>query len=407
MDAVLNSGDTAWMLTSTALVMLMTIPGVALFYGGLTKKENVLNTIFLSFIAFAITSIVWVIYGYPLAFGTDVMGIIGNPANILMNGIDINALAPLAPTIPLLVYVAFQMVFAAITVALISGAVVERMKFSSWMVFIPAWITLVYVPISHWVWGGGWLAKLGVLDFAGGTVVHLNAGIAALALVLLLGKRKDIKLLPHNLGYSVIGAALLWFGWFGFNAGSALTAGGLAGSAFLVTNTATAAALISWVMIDIIKTGKPTVLGAITGAIAGLVAITPAAGFVTITGSIIIGFFVSIFCYFAISTIKTRFGYDDALDVFGIHGIGGAWGALATGIFAAPFINSLGTGALYGNPGQILTQIIGIAVVAGYTFIMTIIIAKVIDKTMGLRVDLKEEVEGLDTHLHEESGYRI
>ncbi len=211
MDAILNSGDTAWMLTSTALVMLMTLPGVALFYGGLTKKENVLNTIFLSFIAFAITSIVWVIYGYPLAFGADIMGIIGNPANILMNGIDINALAPLAPTIPLLVYVAFQMVFAAITVALISGAVVERMKFSSWMVFIPAWITLVYVPISHWVWGGGWLAQLGALDFAGGTVVHLNAGKAALALVLLLGKRKYIKLLPHKLGYYVIGAALLWF----------------------------------------------------------------------------------------------------------------------------------------------------------------------------------------------------
>jgi ammonium transporter, Amt family len=407
MDAVLNSGDTAWMLISTALVMLMTIPGVALFYGGLTKKENVLNTIFLSFIAFAITSIVWVLYGYPLAFGADVMGIIGNPTNILLNGIDINALAPLAPTIPLMVYIAFQMTFAAITVALISGAVVERMKFSSWMVFVPAWITLVYVPISHWVWGGGWLAQLGALDFAGGTVVHINAGIAALALVLLLGKRKDIRLLPHNLGYTAIGAALLWFGWFGFNAGSALTAGGLAGSAFLVTNTATAAALISWIIIDVVKTGKPTLLGGLSGAIAGLVAITPAAGFVTVPAAIVIGFIASIFSYYAISTIKNRFGYDDALDVFGIHGISGIWGALATGIFAAPFVNSLGTGALYGNPGQIVTQLIAIIAVIGYSFVMTLIIGKVIDMTMGLRVEDKEEIEGLDTHLHEESGYRI
>jgi ammonium transporter, Amt family len=406
-EAILNSGDTAWMLTSTALVMLMTLPGVALFYGGLTKKENVLNTIFLSFMAFSITSVIWVIYGYPIAFGTDVMGIIGSPTNILMNGIDVNALAPLAPTIPLLVYVAFQMTFAAITVALVSGAIVERMKFSAWLAFVPLWITLVYLPIAHWVWGGGWLAQLGVLDFAGGTVVHLNAGIAALALVLLLGKRKDIRLLPHNLGYSVIGAALLWFGWFGFNAGSALSAGGLAGSAFLATNTATAAALISWVMMDVIKTGKPTLLGAISGAIAGLVAITPAAGFVTMGGALVIGFLVSIFCYIAISTVKSKFGYDDALDVFGIHGVGGAWGALATGIFAAPFVNSLGTGALYGNPGQIVTQLIGIAVVGVYTLIMTLIIGVVIDKTIGLRVDLKEEVEGLDTHLHEESGYRI
>jgi ammonium transporter, Amt family len=407
MDAVLNSGDTAWMLISTALVMLMTIPGVALFYGGLTKKENVLNTIFLSFIAFAITSIIWVLYGYPLAFGADIMGVIGNPANILMNGIDINALAPLAPTIPLMVYIAFQMTFAAITVALISGAIVDRMKFSSWMVFVPAWITLVYVPISHWVWGGGWLAQLGALDFAGGTVVHINAGIAALALVLLIGKRKDIRLLPHNLGYTAIGAALLWFGWFGFNAGSALTAGGLAGSAFLVTNTATAAALISWIIIDVVKTGKPTLLGGLSGAIAGLVAITPAAGFVTVPAAIIIGFVASIVSYYAISTVKTRFGYDDALDVFGIHGISGIWGALATGIFAAPFINSLGTGALYGNPGQILIQLIAIVSVIGYSFVMTLIIGKVIDLTMGLRVEEKEEIEGLDTNLHEESGYRI
>jgi ammonium transporter, Amt family len=408
MDPVLNSGDTAWMLISTALVMLMTIPGVALFYGGLTKKENVLNTMFLSLIAFAITSIIWVLYGYQFAFGSDtLMGLIGNPTGLMMNGIGVDQLATLAPTIPEFVYIAFQMTFAAITVALISGAIVERMKFSSWMVFIVAWITLVYVPIAHWVWGGGFLAQLGALDFAGGTVVHLNSGVAALALVLLLGKRKDIRLLPHHLGYSVIGAALLWFGWFGFNAGSALTAGGLAGSAFLVTNTATAAGMISWVLIDYLKTGKPTMLGAISGAIAGLVAITPAAGFVTVQAAIIIGFVTSFVSYAAISYLKPKLGYDDALDVFGIHGMSGLWGALATGLFAAPFINSLGTGVFYGNPGQIVTQVIAIVVVGGYSFLMTLLIGFIIKKTMGLRVEERVEIEGLDTNLHEESGYRI
>ena len=406
-DPILNSGDTAWMLISTALVMLMTIPGVALFYGGMVKRENVLNTIFLSLIAFSITSILWVVYGYQLAFGSDIMGLIGNGANILFEGIDVNALAPLAPTIPTSVYAAFQMVFAAITVALISGAVVGRLKFKAWFAFVPIWITLVYIPIAHWVWGGGWLAKLGALDFAGGTVVHLNAGIAALAIILLLGRRKDTKLLPHHLGYSVLGAALLWFGWFGFNAGSALTAGGLAGSAFIVTNTATAAAMISWIMMDVIKTGKPTLLGAITGAIAGLVAITPAAGFVTITGSIIIGFVTSIFSYYAISWLKPRFGYDDALDVFGVHGISGTWGAIATGLFAAPFINALGTGVFYGNPMQIVWQLIDIGTVIVWSGGITLIIAYVLDKTVGLRVEPKEETEGLDTHLHEEVGYRI
>jgi Amt family ammonium transporter len=334
------------------------------------------------------------------------MGLIGNPTNLLMNGIGVDQLAILAP-IPEFVFIAFQMTFAAITVALISGAIVERMKFSSWMVFIVAWVSLVYVPIAHWVWGGGFLAQLGALDFAGGTVVHLNAGVAALALVILLGKRKDIRLLPHHLGYSVIGAALLWFGWFGFNAGSALTAGGLAGSAFLVTNIAAAAGMISWVIIDYMKTGKPTMLGAISGAIAGLVAITPAAGFVTVPAAIIIGLVTSVVSYLAISYLKPKLGYDDALDVFGIHGISGLWGAIATGLFAAPFINSLGTGLFYGNPGQLWTQIIAVAVVGGYSLIMTLIIGFVIKKTMGLRVEEREEIEGLDTNLHEESGYRI
>jgi Amt family ammonium transporter len=405
---VLDTGDTAWMLVSTALVMLMTVPGVALFYGGLTKKRNVLNTMFLSLIAFAIVSIVWVLYGYQFAFGEDMlMGLIGNPANLLFSGIGVDSLATLAPTIPTTVYVAFQMTFAAITVALISGAVVERMKFSSWMVFAVLWVSLVYVPIAHWVWGGGFLASLGALDFAGGTVVHVNSGVAALALALLLGKRKDISLLPHNLGYSVIGAALLWFGWFGFNAGSALTAGGLAGSAFIATNTAAAAAMISWIIIDTLKTGKPTLLGAISGAVAGLVAITPAAGFVTVPAAIIIGLITSVVSYFAISWLKPRLGYDDALDVFGIHGLSGAWGAIATGLFAAPFINSLGTGLFYGNPEQLVIQIVAILVVAVYSFVVTLILGKIIDKVMGLRVEDKVEIEGLDTNLHEESGYRI
>ena len=406
---VLDSGDTAWMLVSTALVMLMTVPGVALFYGGMAKRENVLNTIFMSLIAFAITSVIWVLYAFPLAFNAsiDPWGLIGAPANLLFSGIGVDDLAALAPTIPTTVYAAFQMTFAAITVALISGAVVGRMKASAWIVFSVVWVSLIYVPIAHWVWGGGFLASLGALDFAGGTVVHINSGVAGLALALLLGKRKDIALLPHHLGYSVIGAALLWFGWFGFNAGSALTAGGLAGSAFIVTNTATAAAMISWVAIDIIKTGKPTILGAVSGAVAGLVAITPAAGFVTVQAAIVIGLVTSVISYFAISWLKPRLGYDDALDVFGIHGISGAWGAIATGLFAAPFINSLGTGVFYGNPGQLLTQIIAIVVVAAYSFIGTLIIGKLIDMTIGLRVDEKTEIEGLDTNLHEESGYRI
>jgi len=402
---VLSSGDTAWMLMSTALVLLMTVPGVALFYGGLTKKANVLNTMFMSLIAFAITSIIWVLYGYQFAFGADMLGgIIGNPTNLLFSGIGVDQLSG---TIPETVFIAFQLTFAAITVALISGAVVERMKFSSWMVFVIAWVSLVYVPIAHWVWGGGFLAALGALDFAGGTVVHINSGVAALALVLLLGKRKEVKLLPHNLGYSVIGAALLWFGWFGFNAGSALTAGGLAGSAFIATNTAAAAAMISWVIIDYLKTGKPTVLGAISGAVAGLVAITPAAGFVTVQAAVIIGLITSIVSYLSISYLKPKLGYDDALDVFGIHGMSGLWGALATGLFAAPFINELGTGLFYGNPEQLLIQIIAVVVVAVYSFVVTLVIGKIIDIVMGLRAEDKEEIEGLDITLHEETGYRI
>ena len=406
---VLNSGDTAWMLVSTALVILMTIPGLALFYGGLIRRENVLNTIFLSFVSFAIVSILWFIYGYDLTFGHDIWGFIGTVSNPLFGGVvESNSLSTYAPTIPTGLYAVFQMTFAAITVALISGAVVERMKFSAWLAFIPVWITIVYMPIAHWMWGGGWLAQMGALDFAGGTVVHINCGMAALALVLLLGTRKNSNLLPHHLGYSIIGAGLLWFGWFGFNVGSALGATNLAVSAMIVTNLSACVGMMTWILMDKLQTGKPTILGALSGAIAGLAAITPAAGYVNVTAAIIIGFVASICAYYAVSHLKPRFGYDDSLDVFGIHGICGIVGTLAVGIFATPLINSAIKGGLIaGNPMQIAIQLLAIVVIASYAFIMTLIIGKVIDMTIGLRVEDKNEVQGLDLSLHEESGYRL
>ncbi|MGZ7043349.1 MAG: ammonium transporter, partial [Methanobacterium sp.] len=387
-DPILNSGDVAWMLISTALVILMTIPGVALFYGGLIRRENVLNTMFLSFVTFAIISVLWFIYGYQLTFGTDLGGVIGSITNPFFNGIlETKTLSNLAPTIPTGLYAIFQMTFAAITVALISGAIVERMKFASWLAFVPIWLTVVYIPVAHWMWGGGFLAQLGALDFAGGIVVHLTSGIAALALVLTLGARRDTKLLPHHLGYSVIGAGLLWFGWFGFNAGSALSAGNLAVNAMIVTNTSAAVGMLAWMLMDKIKTGKPTMLGALSGAIAGLAAITPAAGYVNITAAIIIGFVASVLAYSAVSWLKPRLGYDDALDVFGIHGICGITGALAIGVFASPLINSVTTGGiLFGNFYLIGVQFLAVLVVAAYAFIMTFVVAKIIDLAFGLRV---------------------
>ncbi len=403
--AVLDTGDTAWMLVSTALVMLMTVPGLALFYGGLVKKETVLNTLFLSFSAYALVSMIWFIYGYPLVFGPDIHGFIGAPGNFFFhNVVESNALVG---SIPTSVYAAYQMTFAAITVALISGALIGRLKFGAWMLFVPLWATFVYLPVAHWVWGGGWLAQLGALDFAGGTVVHINSAVAALALVLLLKGRKDQRLLPHQLGYAIIGAGLLWFGWFGFNAGSALVAGQLAGSAFIVTNTSAAAAMLAWMLIEYLRFGKVTMLGAATGIVAGLVAITPAAGFVNIPAAICIGFVTSFISYTAIAIIKPRLGYDDALDVFGVHGFSGIWGALATGIFASPFINALGTGLLYGNPMQLGIQAVAAAATFVYSFIATCIIGKVIDLTIGLRVSDEEESVGLDQALHDESAYHI
>ena len=401
---MLSTGDTAWILIATILVLLMSIPGVAFFYSGLTKRKNVLNTMFLTFIAFSIASIIWVVYGYPFAFGdVSISGLIAVPAHFFLSGIGINDLTGSIPTI---LFIVFQLTFAGLTAALISGAIVGRMKTSAWMIFIIAWVTLVYIPIAHWVWGGGWLMQMGALDFAGGTVVHINSGVTALALALVLGRRKDTSLLPHNLGYSVLGAGFLWFGWMGFNGGSALAANGLAASAILVSNIAAATALITWVIIDMVKVGKPTMLGAITGGVAGLVAITPAAGFVDVPAAIVIGFITAFVSYFAIYYLKAKFGYDDALDVFGVHGLSGVWGAIATGIFASPAINGA-AGLIFGNPSQVTIQIISIIATAAYAFVISIILAKILDKTMGIRVDEKAEIGGLDSHLHEESGYRL
>ena len=401
---LISAGDTAWILGATILVLLMSVPGIAFFYGGLTKKKNVLNSMFLALIAFAIASVIWVVYGYSFAFGdTSLHGLIAAPANFLMMGIGID---DVTGTIPTILFAAFQLTFAGLTAALISGSIVERMKASSWMIFIVAWVTLVYIPIAHWVWGGGWLMQMGALDFAGGTVVHINSGVTALVLALVLGKRKDTSLLPHNLGYSILGAGFLWFGWMGFNGGSALAANGLAASAIIVSNVAAAVAMITWILIDTYRIGKPTVLGAITGAVAGLVAITPAAGFVDVPAAILIGFVTAFVSYFAIYVLKSKIGYDDALDVFGVHGLSGVWGAIATGIFASPAINEA-AGLVFGNPSQVTVQIISIIATAAYAGLITLILAKAIDKTIGLRVDERTEVDGLDSHLHEESGYRL
>ena len=401
---VFSAGDTAWILVCTLLVLLMSIPAVAFFYGGLSKRKNVLNTIFLTFIAFSIISIIWVIFGYQFAFGSDVSGLIGAPTNFFLQGIGLD---DLTGTIPTLLFVMFQCAFAGLTCAIMSGALVGRMKTKAWVIFVPIWACLVYVPIAHWVWGGGWLMQMGALDFAGGTVVHINSGISALAVALVLGKRKDATLIPHNLGYAVLGAALLWFGWMGFNGGSGLAADGLAANAIIVSNVAAAVGLVVWTILDTYVVGKPTVLGAISGAIAGLVGITPAAGFVDVFGALLIGIVAPIISYFAIYYLKPKFGYDDALDVWGIHGMSGVWGAIATGIFAAPAIGGT-AGLLYGNPEQVVIQIISVIATIIYAFTVSYILAKILDKAMnGIRVDEHEEIGGLDTHIHEESAYNF
>jgi Amt family ammonium transporter len=392
------------MLTATALVMLMSLPGLAVFYGGLAKAKDTLNTIAMVFTAYAIASVVWIVYGYTLAFGTDIGGIIGSPEKLFLSGVDAKSLQG---TIPELLFVAFQGTFAAITVALISGSYIERMKFSAWLLFSILWVSLVYVPIAHWVWGNGFLAKLGALDFAGGTVVHINAGIAGLVGALILGKRKDTALIPSNLPMVVIGAGLLWFGWFGFNAGSAVASNALASAALLNTNVATAVAALSWMFVEWLHAKKPTVLGLASGAIAGLVAITPAAGFVNVIGAIIIGLVAGVVPYFAVAVLKHKLGYDDALDVFGIHGVAGIIGAVLTGVFADPSINEAGKGLLYGNPGQVLVQALAVVVTIVYDAIATFVILMVVKALTGLRVSPEEEVAGLDSSQHREKAYNL
>ncbi len=403
----IDTGDTAWMIVATALVMLMTIPGLALFYGGLSKRKDTLNTIAMSFVTFCIVSVLWVIYGYTFTFGSDISGIIGNPEKLFLSGVGANSISDAAKTIPEYIFIVYQLTFAAITVALASGAYIERMKFSAWILFSILWMSLSYLPVAHWVWGGGFLAKLGALDFAGGTVVHINAGIAALVGALILGKRREMTLIPNNLTMVVTGAGLLWFGWFGFNAGSALAANGLAGAAFINTNTATAVAAVAWMFTEWAHSKKPTVLGLASGAVAGLVAITPAAGFVNITGAIIIGLAAGIVSFFSVAVIKAKLGYDDTLDAFGIHGVAGTLGAILTGVFADPSINEAGKGLLYGNPGQLWTQIVAVCVTVVYVAVVTSVIFMIIKAVVGLRVDVEDEIEGLDESQHGEKAYNL
>ncbi len=408
-EAKIDSGDTTFNIMSTAFVFLMT-PGLALFYGGMVRKKNVLNTMMNSFIVIGLISVQWVLFGYTIAFGPDKFSLFGGLDWLGFGGVGAAPNADYAATIPHASFAMFQLMFAIITPALITGAFAERMRFPAFILFILLWSTLVYDPLAHWVWGvGGWLRNLGALDFAGGTVVHISSGIAGLVAALVLGKRKGYKttpMIPHNIPLVVLGAGLLWFGWFGFNAGSSLSANGLALTAFVSTNTSAAAALLSWVLIEWLHHGKPTVLGAATGAVVGLVAITPAAGFVSPISAIIIGLLVSPICYFGISVVKAKLGYDDSLDAFGCHGIGGLWGAIATGLFASKSINPLGAdGLFYGNPKQLLIQIISIVATVALSAVASFIILKVISLFTKLRVDEKDEEEGLDISVHGEEAY--
>jgi ammonium transporter len=405
----IDTGDTAFMFVSTILVFIMT-PGLALFYGGMVRKKNVLNTMMNSFIIMALISIQWVVIGYTIAFGPDKLGLFGGFDWLGLKGIGGAPNADYAGTIPQTLFVLFQMMFAIITPALITGSFAERMRFPAFLIFVLLWATLVYDPLAHWVWGvGGWLRNLGALDFAGGTVVHISSGIAGLVAALTLGKRKGYKttpMIPHNIPFVLIGGALLWFGWFGFNAGSAVAANGVAMNAFLTTNTSAAAAALSWVIIEWMHHGKPTLLGAVTGAVVGLVAITPAAGFVNVISAIIIGLVVSPLCYFAISVVKSKLGYDDSLDAFGCHGIGGMWGALATGLFASKEVNPLGNnGLFFGNPAQLGVQALSVIVTIALSAILTFAILKGISLFTKLRATEQEEEEGLDTAQHGEDAY--
>lgn len=412
-DAVptIDTGDTAWMLTSAALVLLMT-PALAFFYGGLVRRKNILSVLMQCFIMICLISLQWLVIGYTLSFGPDINGLIGGLQWLGLNGVGATPNTDYAATIPHSTFMIYQAMFAIITPALILGAFAERMKFSSFCIFSLLWATLVYNPVCHWVWAvGGFIRNWGALDFAGGTVVHINAGIAALVAAIVLGKRKGFPAKispPHNLPLAVLGAGLLWFGWFGFNAGSALGANGLASSAFIATHMAAAAAGLTWSILDWKLNKHATMLGMITGAVAGLVAITPAAGFVTPLDAVWIGIGVSIICYFFVAVVKTKFGYDDSLDAFGVHGIGGIWGALATGLWANKAVNPAGNnGLFYGNPELLLIQAKAVLVTVVYSFVVTFLLLKVVDKIMGLRVSERDEQIGLDLTQHRESGYTV
>ena len=405
-----DPGDTAFVLISAALVMLMT-PGLAMFYGGMVRKKNVLGTLMHSFVAIALISIQWILVGYSLSFGPDINGIIGSLAWAGLKGVGIDPNPDYAATIPHMAFMIYQAMFAVITPALISGAIAERMKFSAFLIFILLWSTFVYDPVAHWVWGtGGWLRNMGVLDFAGGIVVHITSGISALAAAVMIGRRRGYlreAMPPHNLPLTVLGAGLLWFGWFGFNAGSALSSGGLSTMAFVVTHTAAVTATLVWVIIEWKHRGKPTMFGAATGAIAGLATITPASGFVDPIGAIAIGAAAGAVCYLSLS-LKPKLGFDDSLDAFGVHGVGGILGTIGAGFLAQKAINSAGAdGLLFGNAGQLVTQLMGIAVVAIFSFTVSLILLKLIDLTIGLRVSDEDEMMGLDISQHEESGYTL
>ncbi len=405
----IDTGDTAWVLISTALVLAMTAPGLALFYAGMVRSKNSLGTIMQSFIILCLISVQWVLWGYSLAFGPDKGHIIGGLEWLGLNGVGLDPNVDYAATIPHQAFMIFQMMFAVITPALITGAFAERMKFSAFLVFTLLWATFIYDPLAHWVWAvGGWVRNLGALDFAGGTVVHISSGASALACAIVLGRRLGHgreHMAPHNLPMTVLGASLLWFGWFGFNAGSAVASGALATSAFVVTNTATATAALAWMMVEWMYRGKPTVLGAASGAVAGLVAITPASGFVGPLPSIVIGLGAGVFCYLAVLW-KSKLGYDDALDVVGIHGVGGIWGALATGLFASKAVNAAGAdGLFYGNPGQLGIQAMAVVVSVVFAFVGTFVILKLVDGLVGLRVSEDAERMGLDLSQHDERAY--
>ena len=400
----MNMTDNLWIMVSTALVLLMSVPGLAVFYAGLTRSRSMLNTLAMVFSAFCVVALAWVFFGYSLSFGGDVGGFIGDLRWIFLSGINPSDPAPASNNLYHYNFIFFQMTFACITVALMAGAMIERMKFSSWLYFSMLWLAVVYVPVAHWVWGGGWLGKLGTLDFAGGLVVHETSGVSALVGALILGKRREPIMMPASLPLVAVGTGLLWFGWFGFNGGSALGVGAVAISAVFGTTMASLTAGLTWMFLEWILMKKPTTLGMMTGFIAGLATITPASGFVDVGQAVVIGFLAGIVCFIAVVYAKGRFGYDDSLDVFGVHGVGGILGSFLLGLMAKPSVNEA-AGLLFGNPHQLKAQIIGILVVALYSAFMTGVILGILKAIMGIRVSSDQEIEGLDTAIHGEEAY--